>query len=577
MNEQSVVNCLTAYNQARRTDAEKQASLDLVNAVFASSEPISRDVFEACFWALSFLKKATKPTKNDDGSMSGDKTEFTNRAREIVRLTDRMLKEISPPNNKLKENQIGAYLWALYAVAIGTSDENEATDSSKRYIKMFDVRKSRGWTPEQVDENAYERIKSIVSPNHKIVKRARAAADAGNIEQGIRHYHEALKTGAQLSQNDAIDYCWRMVKHIWANPLPSLEIVSVMAGDFLALSNGGSLVGYANAPEIQRRFFVGFAKRLKAAGKTENGNAAILPFDVARCYVEMCEEFGFAVLKQDDFNHRPVTNEQKVGMERRTGKRIRMKEWPSYVDEVVGVAAKCIKLYQSGEMALKPGVRMMDFLHSHIEANEWFGFYYARWLKACGRDAESAKYLVEVVRRKKNDDWVWQYFGDSFATEPEKARACYCRSLTCPTHDKEIADGVAKKTHRKLAAVLRALGQDKEAELEDGFAVSGEPLPGNREFYMLHSSEARRLMYFGETTLEFSGRFEKHQNKAFGFVRVAMEDNSAIALKRQISVFVPPPLAKPLSNGITVKGFAVQQMDEKKNRMSWTAEEIMEA
>ena len=36
MNEQSVVNCLTAYNQARRTDAEKQASLDLVNAVFAS-------------------------------------------------------------------------------------------------------------------------------------------------------------------------------------------------------------------------------------------------------------------------------------------------------------------------------------------------------------------------------------------------------------------------------------------------------------------------------------------------------------------------------------------------------------
>jgi hypothetical protein len=350
-----------------------------------------------------------------------------------------------------------------------------------------------------------------------------------------------------------------------------------MAGDFLALSNGDSLVGYAKASEIQRRFFVGFAKRLKAAGKTENGNTAILPYDVARCYVEMCEEFGFAILKQDDFNRRPVTNEQKVGMERRTGKRIRMKKWPSNVDEVVGVAAKCIKLYQSGEMALKPGVRMMDFLHGHIEANEWFGFYYARWLKACGRDAESAKYLVEVVRRKKNDDWVWQYFGDSFATEPEKARACYCRSLTCPIHDKEIADGVAKKTHRKLAVVLRVLGQVKEAELEDGFAVSGEPLPGNREFYMLHSSEARRLMYFGEKTLEFSGRFEKHQDKAFGFVRVVTGNNGAMALKQQISVFVPPPLAKSLSNGIAVKGVAVQQMDEKKNRMSWTAEEIMEA
>lgn len=103
MNEQSVVNCLTAYNQARRTNSEEQASLDLVNAVFASPEPISRDVFEACFWALSFLKKAAKPTKNDNGSMSGEKTEFTNRAREIVRLTDRMLKEIPPPDNKLKE------------------------------------------------------------------------------------------------------------------------------------------------------------------------------------------------------------------------------------------------------------------------------------------------------------------------------------------------------------------------------------------------------------------------------------------------------------------------------------------
>ena len=181
------------------------------------------------------------------------------------------------------------------------------------------------------------------------------------------------------------------------------------------------------------------------------------------------------------------------------------------------------------------------------------------------------------MRRKKNDDWAWQYFGDSFTNEPENARACYCRSLTCPIHDREIADGVAKKTHRKLAAVLRVLGQVKEAELEDGFAVSGEPLPGNREFYMLHSSEARRLMYFGEKTLEFSGRFEKHQDKAFGFVRVVTGNNGAMALKQQISVFVPPPLAKSLSNGIAVNGFAVQQMDEKKKRMSWTAEEIMEA
>ena len=219
---------------------------------------------------------------------------------------------------------------------------------------------------------------------------------------------------------------------------------------------------------------------------------------------------------------------------------------------------------------------MMDFLHDHIEANEWFGFYYARWLKVCGRDAESAKYLVEVVRRKKNDDWAWQYFGDSFATEPEKARACYCRSLTCPVHDKEIADGVAKKTHRRLAAVLRMLGQVREAELEDGFAASGEPLPGNREFYMHHASDARRLMYLGERTLEFTGRFEKHQDKAFGFVRVATRSNSAMALRQQISVFVPPALAKSLSNGMDVKGFAVQQMDEKKKRMSWTAEEITE-
>ena len=492
-------------------------------------------------------------------------------------LTDRMLKEIPPPNNKLKENQIGAYLWALYAVATGTDNEDEATDAAQRYIKMFDVRKSRGWAPEQADEKAYERIKSIVSPNHQLVKRARAAADAGNIEQGVRFYHEALKTGAQLSQNDAIDYCWRMAKCIWANPPPSLEVVSVMAGDFLFLSNGGSLGGYAKASEIQRRFFVGFARRLKAAGKAENGNAANLPYGVARCYVEMCEAFGFAALKPDDFNRRPVTNEQKAGMERRTGKRIRMKEWPSHVDEAVGVAAKCIKLYQDGGMSLKPRVRMMEVLHSHIEANEWFGFYYARWLKACGRDTESAQYLVEVVRRKKNDDWAWQYFGDSFANEPEKARACYCRSLTCPIHDKEIADGVAKKTHRKLAAVLRELGQAEEAELEDGFAVSGEPLPGNREFYMSHASDARRLMYFGEKTLEFFGRFEKHQDKAFGFVRVAAGGDSAVAMGRQISVFVPPPLAKPLSNGIAVKGFAVQQMDEKKKRMSWTAEEISEA
>ena len=575
MTDQNIVARIAAYNKARRTDAEQQASQDLVNAVIASPEAITRDVFDACFWALSFLKKAVKPVRNDGGTVSGDKTEFTNYARNIVKLTER-LKEIPPPGNKLTPSQIGVYLWALYAVAIGANDSEEVVNTAQKYIRMYDRRMASGWTPEEVDEGARRRMECLCAPNHELVARARAAADAGRIEQGILLYHEAMSAGT-LPLNDAVDYCWRMVKCIWANPPVGLDVVKIMSDDFLVLGMNDLLRAYDRATEIKHRFFVGFAKRLKTAAKSASGGNINLPYEVAKGYVEMAEKFGFAALTQGDFQRRPVTSEQRAGMERKAGKKIRLKEWPSNVDEAVGVAAQCVKLYQNSAMPLKPGERMMQFLLRHIDSNEWFGFYYARWLKVCGRDAESIRYLVEVVKRKKNDDWAWQYLGDSFVAEPEKARACYCRSLTCQVHDKEIADGVAKKTHRKLAVVLRATGQMVESALEEGLAASNEPLPGNRTFYLQYAPDARRLMYVGEKTLDFTGRFEKHQDKAFGFVRIVSGAGFGLSAGKQISVFVPPPLAKALENGTSVKGFAAQRMDEKKKRLSWTAEEIEEA
>ena len=75
-----------------------------------------------------------------------------------------------------------------------------------------------------------------------------------------------------------------------------------------------------------------------------------------------------------------------------------MKAWPSNVETLVGVAARCVKTYADTPAHFQPGARLLDFLGHHLEAGEWFGFYYAMWLKVVGRVAESARVLLKLAR-----------------------------------------------------------------------------------------------------------------------------------------------------------------------------------
>ena len=132
--------------------------------------------------------------------------------------------------------------------------------------------------------------------------------------------------------------------------------------------------------------------------------------------------------------------------------------------------ASALQKVPASPAKLLPGERLMAFLEAHLDEGEWFGFYYAMWLKAAGRTEEGTRHLLKTVEAKRNEAWAWDHLGETYVQEPEKARACYCRALTCPVHDEEISAGIAKKTHRKLAAVLRALGEADAADAEEALA-----------------------------------------------------------------------------------------------------------
>ena len=315
----------------------------------------------------------------------------------------------------------------------------------------------------------------------------------------------------------------------------------------------------------QAGLLVSLARKIERSAKSEGGNRKPIPYQVACAYMQLAER-NCAFLTNDDFTRRPLTAEERQRLTPPGGKRLRLKAWPSNVEKIVGLAARCVKDHANTPSPIVPGENLVVFVGKHLEAGEWFGYYYARWLTMLGRYEEAATHLRAVVSAKKQEMWPWMHLAETYAQDPEKARACYCRALLCEMHDRDIAEQIARKIHLRLNVVLQALGETEAAQREMAFAHDANPLPGAREDYRKHAGAADRLLLDPKRSRAFEGLFEKRADQAFGFVRVGGG--------RGDSIFVPPPLTKSLGNGMRVKGYAVLRMDRKKNRESWTAEII---
>ena len=295
-----------------------------------------------------------------------------------------------------------------------------------------------------------------------------------------------------------------------------------MMGDFLRLSQGALPLEDGNARKIRHGFLIGVSKRIHELEKRgSDGKRVAIPYDVAVLFLRIADE-NCGLVQDDDFTRRELTPDDRTRMcQGRSGK-LRMKAWPSNVETLVGVAARCVKAYEGTPAQLQPGTRLLDFLGHHLEAGEWFDYYYAKWLRVVGRVEEAARFLRKTVEAKKDETWAWRYLAECYAaTDPQKARACYCRALLCPVHDVEISAAMARNTHQGLATVLQVLHEDEAAERERALAQKGcpSPLPGQVEYYREYEDEAFLLLLSGKTARCFTGNFERVTGKDFGFVR----------------------------------------------------------
>lgn len=603
---------MAAYRGAPDAATRLERAEALVEAVLACGEGVSRAALDAAFWAASAVKKASKPQADAHGAQTGDAARVLLFARKIVALRER-LRRLPAGEGRLTEKQTNAYAWAVYAVAKESGEADEQRAFARRFCDIYQFRVAHGWRPEAPDARAWERASALAAANRADAEAARACARAGDVAGSVARYHAALEKGP-LAPFFARDSVWQMVRRVWKSEVLGRELRLLMV-DFLRLAKRPDesqcvsmrpksplLIGFRSLQgpakkrdaseedeltwKAQRGFLVGLAWRLHDLEKGEGANRATIPYDMAELYLRIAEE-NCVLLREEDFARRAISEETRAHLR---GAARKLKAWPSNVERIIGVAARCVKAHAQTPVPLRPGERLFAFLGRHLAAGAWFGYYYALWLQAAGRSEEAARHLVKTVEAKKDEAWAWDLLGDLHAEgKPEQACACYCRALTCPVRKAEIAEPMARKTHRKLAAVLRALDdadvEVKEELIEQGdlegpitsfprpfrdaaaqeetLAQAEHPLPGQVAFYEEHVDEADVLLLEGKRTRTFSGRLDRPEGRAFGFVR----DNC----DRRFDVFVPPPLAKRCAHGARVKGTAVLAMDRKKGREGWEA------
>lgn len=162
-------------------------------------------------------------------------------------------------------------------------------------------------------------------------------------------------------------------------------------------------------------------------------------------------------------------------------------------------------------------VRWLRLAREHAGPHsEWIDWDLALMLRLQGDHEAAARCLSTVLKSKRNEFWAWAEAGRLYAKEqPELARACFCRALSCPAEE-----GFTVNVHVDLAALLAELEEFPQASRETAVAIGirerlGWKIPAElqglidsnwydpdapgavepKEFYVQYASEALVLCF----------------------------------------------------------------------------------
>jgi len=152
------------------------------------------------------------------------------------------------------------------------------------------------------------------------------------------------------------------------------------------------------------------------------------------------------------------------------------KIYPALAEKVIRQAGKdIIASKNAADLAY-----IMPYLDQAIQRypdNIWLQHTKAKALLAVGRHEEALQFSLVVAKAKSGEYWAWELLGDVCAADPEAARSCYCKGLTCSRDEAFIG-----KLRLKLASMLIAAGDLPRAKFEVERVVafklqSGQKIP----------------------------------------------------------------------------------------------------
>lgn len=400
-------------------------------------------------------------------------------------------------------------------------------------------------------------------------KRAAKGNDDKAFLQNARSIVATIKAIAKLSEDNQItdwqvsSYCWALyvVCSKSADALERRQMAVRLVCAYRRKIDSSRFWGDEKAFEFGKTLFNAIILQLYKLVKDANevAEAALLKA-IAKPYLEMLSLRAEPYLDEAAFRRDLVTEVQRKAMEAHTGKKIRLKTWPSLAEKAFGLMKRCFK---ADETAMPSG-ELVSFLGKNVGRGEWLGFYCAFAHLRRKEFAEARKLLVEVVRRKKSEAWAWECLAQTFRDQPVKMAGCLCKVLLCPSHDRQIMEAMSVKARHQLAKCLTMLGRAEEARRESELAARKDISDANDDFYRRESAEVVQEVLGGGGSDQvgakaFYGRLFKHGDHTFGFVK-----DKTIG-----SVFIPPKFAVQYKDGEMVKGNAMLKEDKKKKKMSY--------
>ncbi len=350
------------------------------------------------------------------------------------------------PNNPWNIKALG---WALHSCIKSALENNDNQNAATLFRELQALR-----IPD--DDEVLIRQREVLAhradPRFGTLRRARAASDAGNREEALTLYRQAVRQFPDVAEAQT-GLGWeieRKLKDLCAAEQVNAEPIVQLLREY----------GRLNLVEKPGRLHsLVLAQATRVADKLPN-------------YLEFVRWWNLAHLTPEDYErYKPKDSD---------------KEYPSLAEKLMRNLYQAVKRNRE----LEDIAWIADFFSQHHQRfpdNKWPPYWYGRILIRMGRLDDARKLVLPVVQRQQAASWAWHVLADTFAqSDPQKRRACLAQALLCTAQEDQFLVGVRQafaqdlKEDGHLAAAKHEIEQIIQIRTKEEWKIGNDLLQEQR-------------------------------------------------------------------------------------------------